>query len=31
MEERKDEAFAGTEQLTVIGKQLHADDPAPGR
>jgi thioredoxin-dependent peroxiredoxin len=29
MEERKDSAFAGTEQLTVIGKQLHAGDPAP--
>jgi thiol peroxidase len=29
MEERKGEAFAGTEQLTVIGRQLHAGDPAP--
>jgi thiol peroxidase len=29
MEERKGFAFAGTEQLTVIGKQLHAGDPAP--
>jgi thiol peroxidase len=29
MEERMSEAFAGTEQLTVIGKQLHAGDPAP--
>jgi thiol peroxidase len=29
MEERKGSAFAGTEQLTVIGKQLHAGDPAP--
>jgi thiol peroxidase len=29
MEERKGEAFAGTEQLTVIGKQLHVGDPAP--
>src|SRR6266568_6761938 len=29
MEERIGEAFAGTEQLTVIGKQLHVGDPAP--
>ncbi len=29
MEERIGEAFAGTEQLTVIGKQLHLGDPAP--
>src|SRR5579859_2904858 len=29
MEERKGFAFAGTEQLTVIGKQLHIGDPAP--
>jgi thiol peroxidase len=29
MEERIGEAFADTEQLTVIGKQLHAGDPAP--
>jgi thioredoxin-dependent peroxiredoxin len=29
MEERIGEAFAGTEQLTIIGKQLHAGDPAP--
>jgi thioredoxin-dependent peroxiredoxin len=29
MEERMGEAFAGIEQLTVIGKQLHAGDPAP--
>ena len=29
MEERMGEAFAGKEQLTVGGKQLHADDPAP--
>jgi thioredoxin-dependent peroxiredoxin len=29
MEERMGEAFAGTEQLTVIGKQLHRGDPAP--
>src|SRR5215469_5451165 len=29
MEERKGSAFADTEQLTVIGKQLHAGDPAP--
>jgi thiol peroxidase len=29
MEERKGEAFAGTEQLTVMGRQLHAGDPAP--
>ena len=28
MEERMGEAFAGTEQLTVIGKQLHVGDPA---
>lgn len=29
MEERRGEAFAGTEQLTVIGKHLHTGDPAP--
>ena len=29
MEERIGEAFAGIEQLTVIGKQLQAGDPAP--
>src|SRR5205823_7520591 len=29
MEERIGEAFAGTEQLTVMGRQLHAGDPAP--
>jgi thioredoxin-dependent peroxiredoxin len=29
MEERIGEAFAGTEVLTVIGRQLHAGDPAP--
>src|ERR1700694_1613248 len=29
MEERIGEAFAGTEQLTVIAKQLHVGDPAP--
>jgi thioredoxin-dependent peroxiredoxin len=29
MEERMGEAFAGTEQLTVMGRQLHAGDPAP--
>ena len=29
MEERMGEAFAGTEQLTVMGKHLHAGDPAP--
>lgn len=29
MEERKGFAFAGTEQLTVMGRQLHAGDPAP--
>ena len=29
MEERMGEAFAGIEQLTVIGKQLQAGDPAP--
>jgi thioredoxin-dependent peroxiredoxin len=29
MEERKGFAFAGTEQLTVIGKPLHVGDPAP--
>jgi thiol peroxidase len=28
MEERKGLAFAGTEQLTVMGRQLHAGDPA---
>ena|SRR2546428_853915 len=29
MEERVGEAFAGTERLTVVGRHLHADDPAP--
>ncbi len=29
MEERMGEAFAGTKQLTVIGRQLQAGDPAP--
>src|SRR5713226_1210591 len=29
MEERRGEAFAGTEQLTVMGRQLHAGDWAP--
>ncbi len=29
MEERRGEAFAGTEQLTVMGRQLHVGDPAP--
>ncbi len=29
MEERTGEAFAGTEHLTVIGRQLHAGDRAP--
>jgi thioredoxin-dependent peroxiredoxin len=29
MEERIGEAFAGTEQLTVIGKQLHPGEAAP--
>ena len=29
MEERTGEAFAGAEQLTVIGRQLQAGDPAP--
>ena len=29
MEERMSEAFAGDEQLTVMGKQLQAGDPAP--
>jgi thiol peroxidase len=29
MEERMSEAFAGIEQLTVMGRQLHAGDPAP--
>src|SRR5437773_11223611 len=29
MEERTGEAFAGTEQLTAIGRQLHAGDLAP--
>lgn len=29
MEERKSEAFAGDEQLTVMGKQLQVGDPAP--
>ena len=29
MEERIGEAFAGNEQLTIIGKKLHAGDSAP--
>ena len=29
MEERRGEAFAGTEQLTVMGRQPHPGDPAP--
>jgi thiol peroxidase len=29
MEERKGEAFAGTEQFTVMGRQLQVGDPAP--
>jgi thioredoxin-dependent peroxiredoxin len=29
MEERRGEAFAGTEQLTIMGRQLQAGDPAP--
>ncbi len=29
MEERIGEAFAGTEQLTVMGRQLHAGEAAP--
>lgn len=29
MEERKGEAFAGTEQLTAMGRPLHVGDPAP--
>src|ERR1700746_2890810 len=29
MEERIGEAFAGTELLTVMGRQQHAGDPAP--
>ncbi len=29
MQERIGEAFAGNEQLTVLGKQLQAGDPAP--
>src|SRR5258708_36352781 len=29
MEERRGAAFAGTEQLTVMGRQWHAGDPAP--
>src|ERR1051326_3885808 len=29
MEERMGEAFAGTEQLTVMGRQLHRGDAAP--
>ncbi len=29
MEERIGEAFAGNEQLTVMGRDLHAGDPAP--
>ena len=28
--ERIGEAFAGTELLTIIGKQLQTGDPAPG-
>ena len=29
MGERMGEAFAGTEPLTVMGRQLHVGDPAP--
>ena len=29
MEERRGEAFAGPEQLTVMGRHLHPGDPAP--
>jgi thiol peroxidase len=29
VEERTGEAFAGGEQLTVVGRQLHGGDPAP--
>jgi hypothetical protein len=29
MEERLGEAFAGTEQLTVMSRHLHAGEPAP--
>jgi len=29
MEERMGEALAGTEQLTILGRQLRAGDPAP--
>src|SRR3954449_10840927 len=29
MKERKGEAFAGTEQLTVMGRHLQAGEPAP--
>ena len=29
MEERMGEAFAGTEQLTVMGRHLHAGKSAP--
>src|SRR5690349_11076754 len=29
MEERMGEAFAGTEQLTVIGRRLQPGEPAP--
>jgi len=29
MEERLGEAFAGTEQLTVVGRSLHAGEPTP--
>jgi hypothetical protein len=29
MEERRGEAFAGDEPLTVIGKQLHPGEAAP--
>ena len=29
MEERRGEAFAGSEQLTVLGRQLQAGEAAP--
>ncbi len=29
MEERIGEAFAGTERLTIVGRELHAGNPAP--
>ena len=29
MEERRGEAFAGPEQLTIIGRRLHPGGPAP--